>query len=562
MTEVGAAQIEKQASRSWRKWLIWGLSGLAGGLLLAKILFSLNIIWQIFNFAFQVDESEGMIVAETLLMNKGVDIFGLPTSERFIAAPYTPLYYLLNAPFLAISGPSFKPGRAISFLAFCGIAILLYLLLTRYSRNRSGKADWVAGGAAALFWGSLGLSAFWGGAVKPDILALFFSLSGVYSIYRYISLSNLANKWLYLSAGLFALAAMTKQTAFAGPLAVLVFLLFCVSLGAAARFLGVWLVLSFGPMLIMNILSRGGFWYHIVTVHELPWSSQNYWKFFSAFAQSYPLYLGLAGLFLIITLFDITKNLFELRNLSKALRQNQATLFVLYLGTSAGASLSAGTYGGNHNHLLELAAAICLCSGVIISWARENWSKPERLSWLYPVLLGLICLQTLGLFVGEGRVKPDTFPVLGSFGPTQAGLEFLQANLYQPGWLGLEYRVPPANLKEGLGQVAAFMTNNVGPLIYTDNVSLAIASGKPILTTDPYTQTHATELGRWDESYLLELINRKEFKLIVLRPPSIEERLQQKGDARDIYLSPNLARAILANYKLTQRNAAFIYEPK
>jgi len=575
----------QSSSGEWReRWLMGILSGLALVLLWAKVLFSLNIIWQIFNFAFQVDESEGMIVAETLLMDQGINIYAPLHADRFIAAPYTPLYYLLNWPFLHFIGASFKPGRFISFLAFCGISFLLYKLIASYTASKSVssstpsiKPDRIAGLAAALFWVSLGLSAFWGGAVKPDMLALFFSLAGVYAIFRYSQKINLleaaplgdlksvllSDKWLYIGAFYFALAAMTKQTAFAGPLACLVFLVLCCSFWSALRFGVVWAVLAFGPMLLMNWLSNNGFWYHIVTVHELPWSLENYWKFFSGFVKSYQLYVGLSLIFLVLWLLDLLKTTWSLRRPLAALQSNRATLFILYLGTSWGTGLSAGTYGGNHNHLLELAAAICLASGLMVSRLRQWWQGSSKLKYTYPLLLLLVSLQTTGLFVGEGRVKPEDFPVLGSTAPTQAGLEVLRSLFYNPEspWLGLEYRTPPPGLKEGLGQVAAFMTNDVGQLIYTDNVSLALASQKPILTTDPFTQTHATYFKRWDESYLIELIERKQFHLIVLRA-RIEERLQTTGAAQDIYLSPGLAQAILANYNLTQSNAAFIYEPK
>ncbi len=676
---------ERNRPNRLARWTVWSLSGLALGLLLAKIAFSLNIMWQIFNFAFQVDESEGMIVAETLLLDQRVDIYAPLTNERFIAAPYTPFYYWLNWPFLHFTGPSFKPGRFISFLALCGIAFLIYKLIVQSSTHRATlRAEFKVqswnsevqnskfqpvkfktqnsprrGGLrpkfkiqnwsfltqnsklktqnlfGALFWGSLGLAAFWGGAVKPDVPALFFSLAGVYAVFRFWSASvqNVKGKaevystnqgwgrigpgnpaptntatgynsdegagsprpssresevgagsprpfvgirqdwrryrWLYAGGALFALAAMTKQTSVAGPVAALAFLVVCASPMAALRLAGVWLGLAFGPMLIMNWYTNGGFWYHIVTVHELPWSLENYTKFFFAFVQSYQLYILLSVIFVGWWAFDIVRAATSVSEASRnwlvkllaALRANPFTLFVFYLGTGWAAGISAGTYGGNHNHLLELAVAMCLCSGLVVVRLWQNWLAVGRLRWAYPLILILICLQTLGLFVGEARVKPENFPVLGAIGSAQAGLESLRASFFNPQWLGLEYRVPPAKMKEGLGQVAAFMNNDVGPLIYTDNVSLAIASGKPIMTTDPYTQTHATQLGRWDESRLIELIESKQFHLIVLRAP-IEERLKGTGEARDIYLSPGLARAILANYKLTQPNVAFIYEPK
>ncbi len=547
-------------------------------LLIVKVLFSLNIIWQIFNFPFQVDESEGMIVAETLLMDRGNDIYALLNPDRFIAAPYTPFYYLLNWPALHFLGASFKPGRFISILAAFGIAFLIYQLILKASASKSNviseRPDRLTALLGALFWGSLGLVGFWGGAVKPDMLALFLSLAGLFSIYYFTLIENTGNfkrnfleniktdRWLYFGAAFFALSILTKQTAFAGPVSCGVFLALRISPKKAFRFAFTWAVLGFGPMLLMNLLSNGGFWYHIITVHQLPWNSETYLKFFGGFVQNYQVLLFLAFVLVIIWFFQLISPIFSRKkSLWEALRENRFTLFVLYLGASWGTGLSAGTYGGNHNHLLEFAAACCLSSGLFLAFLREKIRGAPRFGKVYSILLFLVILQILGLFVGEARVKPANFPLLGAFYPGEVALDLLKKDFGSENWLGLEYRAPLAGQREGFSQVAAFMTNDVGPLIYSDNVSLMIASGKPILTTDPFTQTHATELKRWDESYLLSLVETKKFHLIVLRSP-IEQRLKETGQEKDIYLTSGLAKAILKNYKLTRTNVAFIYEPK
>src|SRR5690348_14019917 len=75
-----------------------GLSLLCVAGLLLKLAISANVIAHIFGYAFQVDEAEGMIVSETLLLDKGVPIYAPPRPDIFICTPFTPLYYLLNWP--------------------------------------------------------------------------------------------------------------------------------------------------------------------------------------------------------------------------------------------------------------------------------------------------------------------------------------------------------------------------------------------------------------------------------------------------------------------------------
>jgi 4-amino-4-deoxy-L-arabinose transferase-like glycosyltransferase len=552
---------------------------LSFGLLAAKFIFSLNIIWQIFNFAFQVDESESMIVAETLMMDRGVNIYGLPGPDRFISAPYTPFYYLLNWLPLHFLGSSFKPGRLISLLAAAGIAWLIYRFVRAYGQQRGLPPVTArrAGLLAALIWSSLGLVAFWGNAVKPDVTALFLGLGGLYLVFTWqeepvIRLFGLRlSPHLLAAAGLFALAALTKQTAFAGVLVAGIWLLVHRRNGwrVAGGFGLAYLLLGFGPMLIMNFLSQGGFWYHIVTVHELPWTFANYWKFLSGLLQSYQLFFLLALGFIPFWAWDWLKPLLPttakgklpfLRAAWQRLRNNPGTFFVLYAGAAWGAGLSAGTYGGNHNHLLELAAAVCI--GVGLCFVRlADWPFKAGINLALAIALLLVCWQGLGLFVGEGRVKPADFPVLGAIAPGQALLEGLQGQFRNPDWLGLEYRAPLDNQKQRLAEVAAFMNNDRGPFIYSDNVSLMLATNKPIFTTDPFTQTHATRYGRWDQSKLVEMVQRQEFSLIVLRQ-SIERRVAAGDQASDIYISPELSQAVLANYRACRPDIVAIYVPK
>ncbi len=533
------------------------------GLLLVKVIFSLNIIWQIFNFAFQVDESESMIVSETLLLDHGTNIYSLPSPDRFISAPYTPFYYLLNWPFIHLLGTSFKPGRLISWLAAVGLAFLIYRFVRTYSYTytHSTANRWPAV-LAALSWLSLGLVAFWGDAVKPDMTAVFLSLSGLYLVFSYEQSAEQSERRLYLAAGLFALAALTKQTAFAGVGVAGLWLLSNGSPSLSARLLRtsrfgvVYLGLAFGPMLLLNFLTSGGFWYHIITVHVLPWSGQNYAKFLGGLLQSYQLFGLLALAFIPLWLLEGLSG----QRRPVDLRNNRGTFIVLYLGAAWFASLSTGTYGGNHNHMLELAAAGCIAVGATLVRLVSLGQMATRRQWVLVGSLVLLGWQAAGLLVGEARIKPEEVPVLGSFGPTQAVLAGLQVEFFNPDWLGLEYRAPTENQKNRLASVAAFMNNDSGPLIYSDNVGLMLATQKPLFTTDPFTQTHATRLDRWDQSQLLAKVQNRQFSLIVLRQ-SIVKRAPAEGTVSDIYLSPELAQAVLQNYRLACRDIAFIYVP-
>ena len=156
-----------------------------------------------------------------------------------------------------------------------------------------------------------------------------------------------------------------------------------------------------------------------------------------------------------------------------------------YLAAGLLPAVGAGTLGGNHNHLLDLTAGCCLGFG-----------------------LGVAALRQLPL------------PGLRLAG---AGLLLLLAaatgSLYAtPHWLGHEFRLPPRDVQDGLRSIAQYTSNTPGA-VYSTDLSLLLATGKwqpRLWTTDPYTQTHATFFGRWDELALVAAIRAHEFALIII----------------------------------------------
>lgn len=560
------------ARPKWLFYVLLGLAAVASLLLIAKFVFSLNIVGHLFNFPFQLDESEGMLVAEVHLMDSGLNLYAQPNTTMFISAPYPPLYYLLVWPLQHFTGVSFKPGRAVSLLASFGIAVVLYKLVLTLAISRTNAVTKKFGYrlvalATAFFWATLGLVAFWGNAVKPDITAVFFDVVGLLLIARWCLKSKPQAKikfsqsfrleiLVYVAALFFALAVLTKQTSFAGAAAAFVFL-FVRKPATALRFIVIWLLLAFGPMLAMNVLSGGGYWWHNVTVHQLPWQFENYWKFTFGFIQSYQIFVLLALAYVLLYLVGLIKNLRQKFSWN-VFSLDAGLLAILYLGSGTLQGFSVGTYGGNHNHLLEMAAAMCLGAGLTLAQGWQWWQARQSNRWqvaALPLALLLLIVQGLGAFVGEGQVKPENFPVLGNFGLTQAVLSGLRSEFNNPDWLTLQYRVLPAGYTANLEHITSVLTNVSGP-VYSDNVSLVLNTFKPLTTTDPFTQTHATFYGRWNEAGLLAMINQHFFAAIAVNVTD------HQCDLPSIYISPGLATAIQKNYDLKYRDTECIFEPK
>jgi len=543
MMRRGGRALPTPQRGDWATWALGGALALLAALLLARVLDNARIMAGLFNWPFQHDESESMIVAETLLLDHGVNIYAKLTPQQFIAAPYPPLYYLLNWPAIHLLGATFKVGRALSLAATLGVGGLLIALTRRMT------GDWLAGIIAALAWGAVGMVGFWGVLVKPDMLTVALGLAGLLWLLR--AAAGQGRIWGALP--LFWAALYSKQTAVAAAVAACVWLI----LHDGRRGLLFSAIYAAGALigtLLLNWWTAGGYFYHEFTVHALPWFPAAYWDAFSHWVGTYwPLLLpGLLGLGLALW-HDVRLRIADcglrigrgtrrgatsssVTNPQSAIRNPQSSAALLAAGYAAMSGITssgAGTLGGNHNHLLDLTAALCWGLGLGVAALR---AAPRPVGRLPAVGVAL------ALCGGVGALDPT------------------------PHWLSHEFRVLPRTEIDGMPNVAQYTSNTAGP-IYSTDLSVLLVTNKwriNLWTTDPYTQTHAASAqihrlaaDRWDESALVAAVRAHYFSLVVLRCTLDDVNAGPVGD-----LSPALALALHDSYQLDKRNVRCLYKPK
>jgi hypothetical protein len=201
---------------------------------------------------------------------------------------------------------------------------------------------------------------------------------------------------------------------------------------------------------------------------------------------------------------------------------DRVLLLLFYTAMSAVVASGTGTLGGNHNHLLDLAAALCVGLGAGISALLDGWSWKWQAAGTVALLPAVIWL-------------PSLFAV--------------------PLWLQVQFNQLRPEPTEGMMNIFQYVTNNGGPA-YSDNVGLMVSTHKYLWSTDPYTQTHATYYKRWDQSKLVAAIAGRDFAQIILRV----DVNQPEAGAGDV--SPEILQAVRDNYKLDQRNVLNIYVPR
>lgn len=223
-------------------WLAYGaVAGLIAVLAIAK--------WaQAIALAGPVLYGEGA-VAHAAVLARTLATYADASGPAFTAANYPPPYFVLTS-----VGDPFVTGRVLSVLAALAIAGL--------AAWRARAAGPLVAAALGLGWLALSPVAIWGPAVKPDLIALAFTVVGVLALER---------RRPGLAGALLVVAAATKPTAAVPLVALLVWTAwrerallwpFARSVTATAAVIAI----AFVPF------GYAGLWRHVVEWNALPWS--------------------------------------------------------------------------------------------------------------------------------------------------------------------------------------------------------------------------------------------------------------------------------------------------
>lgn len=317
-------------------------------------------------FPYPLDYGEAPLVDQALRLLAGEPLYR-PALETppYTISNYPPLYVIAVAPGVALWGPNFWGGRLLSTLSALAVGVLLGALVWRTARDALAALV-----AAGLFW-AFPFVVHWSGLLRIDLLALALSLAGVYVLVR----APERRSALFFGAVLLAAAAYTRQSyALAAPFAA--FVMLWATQGPRRAFTLAALVAGMGGMifLALNVLTRGGFYFNIVTANvnefgmeRLRWNLEQFWK-------AAPVLAILGGAMVIAF---------------PAARPKGWAVAAPYLVGGALTALTIGKIGSNVNYFMELCAALSLTAGMAVAWSRSARSgRPIR--WLaLPLLLAL-----------------------------------------------------------------------------------------------------------------------------------------------------------------------------
>jgi hypothetical protein len=455
-------------------------------------------------YPYSMDYGEAPLVDEAMRLAAGENIYRADISTPpYTISNYPPLYIALLALSVKLFGPAstFVVGRIIS--ALCAWIASLCLGLIVYNATRDRLAAYCAGFTFIAF----PFVMFWSPLLRIDMLALALSLAGLCLLtWRPDSPRS------FVAAALLLVAAIyTRQSyALAAPLAGFVWLL-TRDWKQALRLAGLVGGLSLILFLILNVWTRGGFYFNIVTANVNEFKMDNLIYHWNQFRDTALILLLIGGASFFLALVSMGRKLLEERSTSDAnsdiytiirhsVSRGLNPLWALTAPYLIGAALSAATIGkigSNVNYLLELCAALSLAAGAVIAWSGVQ----TAIHSLRPVVL---CL----LAVAVGRLM-------------HVSLQDFTADL----------RNRQAAYAD-LSKLESLVKETSGPILADEFMGMLTLQGRA-LTIQPFEVTQLAWAGKWDQTPLLNSIKAKEYPAIIIydRPWANERWTQEMIDA-------------------------------
>lgn len=482
-------------------------------------------------YPFPHDGLEGTLLYEARLWRGGEALYQPLELYRFVSAPYPPLYYVALMIADLHQGPHvFWSGRAVSAGAGIIVGVIAAGLILRGSRS------WIAAALGVALFLSAPPLLLWGTRIKPDLLALGFTIAGLG--FTALALNDpqqpasdqrrnaraLSFPWPFLGAIVcFVAAFFTKQTAVAGPLAAGIALLaadiqdwwphrhearrprsFIMGLPLQWRtpaFTALYLLLAFGVWALLDMLTANAYTLHV----WWNFGRINWWSF------------ALLGKIVSLLGFWWPAMLLGLATIVLALRERRLLVIAAYVLASPITLSATGETGANHNHLLETHLALAIAAGCAAGWAAR--ALPRRPLLALP-LLALLSAQLLLAFR-----PPDWY-----------------ANQLNP-------NDPPERF-------LTFMRHMPGEIL-ADDTGLLFQAGKPLRYNDPSTMGPTARTGKWEQRGMLEDIAARRFSAIMI-PVNVEkETLDASGR-----WTPEMLAAIKQHYRLLYRDTIYTYVPR
>jgi hypothetical protein len=370
-------------------------------------------------------------LVELVHLRRGIPIYAPVSGDRYDAANWGPLYYLLGSKMVDPTAPGYRPLRILSMLGTLGSALGCAFLAFWYSRSYGAAV------LAPLLFLSYGFVSWNGLSVRSDTVALCLCVAGSAIAYRFRF-----QRMMLLGVPFMLLGIYYKQQYLAGPLAAMLVLLLERRYRLAAEFAALLAIGSLGLLLYFQwgVFAGQAFLHHFVFYNILPFTARDFRAgvVYFALALLVPLLVGI-----------------------RSLRVQPDKFLACYLGCTIFLGLATVGRAGSGRYYFYECALILSVLFAALAWKRITQGSNS---------LEFVLLLGISLFLGQlltpaspgeedfvrdravqnylrQHFEPETL-ALGYYSGElmRAGLETPISNIYHYSWLVRKGLIPNQSL--------------------------------------------------------------------------------------------------------------------
>jgi hypothetical protein len=440
---------------------------------------------------FSLNPTEGIVLNGALRAARGQTPYPPVGMPPYVVNIFGPVSYYGLGPLIKLFGVSFTAPRLLVLASGILVALFLVLLLGRWT------GSWRVAVSFGLFYLTLPLVRSWIALLRVDLFALALTLAGLYAF--------CVSRRPVWPALLFLAALFAKITMLAAPLACWLYLLLAGERRRAWSLAGWMVAPGLAALGALGYLTHGWLVFDLFLTHPDPYSLSRY-----------------AATILPYAFIDIVLLVAAAALAAQDLRRRTLSLPLLYFLLASVATLTAGKYGSDTNHLLEWQAAMCLAAGCGYQELRSR-PKAEPVAALVPAGLALLVL------------------------------------------FAIPHGVAPAPKRAGCTQAYRFVEQHPGQLLSQDP-GIAVLSGRKVWVSDPFEYKFLGQAGRLNQEPLIQMVQKKFFSVILLGSdlPDLE-RSAADPQAPETIWPAGFVSALARNYRpvarFSCRDARVAFEP-
>jgi hypothetical protein len=475
------------------------------------VVYAANLI----QFPFDYDQGEGFELVDTILFSQGRWPYLDTEVYPFYSSNYPPLFHVIAAPFVWLFGPGYAYGRLLGFLGTLVTAGAIGLAV-----YRNGQHRFVAVLSGFAFLASNTIYHI-GPLFRQHMTMVMFEMLAVLVLAHAGEIDDAGKRRrrLILGLALILAAGYTKQLAYATAIAALAFLFIRsprrgVLYGAGFALVGALIFLW------INLSTDGQWWLQTITANVNTFYPHQTVGLFR-------LWFGLHGFLIVPAVLYLIYEFYF----------GRISIYSLWFIAATANSILAGKWGAGDSYFATAIAAVCVLSGLFAARTlKRQWHFPDNYlsRWLIlplrhtaPLLahIGLIIVPLL--YIGYGRAvlhMPTTGPVFGpvaqALGVKPNALNDFYDSARQPdgsfsgGYADIGHLTTPADIEAGY-YIVELIRETEGPVL-SEEAGFNLIAGKDVLT-NPTQLLNLASNGLYDGAALLDMIESRDFGLIVLR---------------------------------------------